>query len=183
MRMELVIREVLPGWIVIGALGVSALLLTGCARGTVQEALGMGKRAPDEFAVVSRAPLILPPDYEGEVPEGYHTFRSGTFGNWLIWRGGEPADFILRLEFRWEKGNSGVQVRSDDLGSWQVFGYQVEIAKADVMGIYNILALVENDRRRRGTGSSRSDGRPILIDQIHTLIKGNDSLLSKVIKK
>jgi len=29
----------------------------------VQDALGMGKRSPDEFAVVSRAPLILPPDY------------------------------------------------------------------------------------------------------------------------
>jgi Protein of unknown function (DUF3035) len=37
--------------------------LAGCGRGTVQEALGMGKRSPDEFAVVSRAPLILPPDY------------------------------------------------------------------------------------------------------------------------
>ena len=48
--------------------------------------------------------------------------------NWLIWRGGEPANFVLRLEFRWDKGNSGVQVRSDDLGEHQVFGYQVEIA-------------------------------------------------------
>jgi hypothetical protein len=38
-------------------------MLTGCGRGTVQDALGMGKRSPDEFAVVSRAPLILPPDY------------------------------------------------------------------------------------------------------------------------
>jgi Protein of unknown function (DUF3035) len=39
------------------------LMLNACARGTVQNALGMGKRSPDEFAVVSRAPLILPPDY------------------------------------------------------------------------------------------------------------------------
>jgi hypothetical protein len=39
------------------------MVLAGCARGTVQDALGMGKRSPDEFAVVSRAPLILPPDY------------------------------------------------------------------------------------------------------------------------
>jgi hypothetical protein len=39
------------------------LTLAGCGRGTVQEALGMSKRSPDEFAVVSRAPLILPPDY------------------------------------------------------------------------------------------------------------------------
>lgn len=29
--------------------------------------------------------------------------------NWIIWRGGEPADFVLRLEFRWDHGNSGVQ--------------------------------------------------------------------------
>ena len=57
--------------------------------------------------------------------------------NWLIWRGGEPADFILRLEFRWDKGNSGVQVRSDELGKWQVFGYQVEIATADVISNEN----------------------------------------------
>jgi hypothetical protein len=42
---------------------LSLLVLAACARGSVQSALGMGKRSPDEFAVVSRAPLILPPDY------------------------------------------------------------------------------------------------------------------------
>ncbi len=57
--------------------------------------------------------------------------------NWLVWRGGEPADFTLRLEFRWDKGNSGVQVRSDDLGEWQIFGYQVEIARQQVMGLWH----------------------------------------------
>lgn len=57
--------------------------------------------------------------------------------NWLIWRGGEPADFTLRLEFRWDKGNSGVQVRSDDLGDWQVFGYQVEVAERAKMGLWH----------------------------------------------
>jgi hypothetical protein len=41
----------------------SLLMLAACGRGTVPDALGMGKRSPDEFAVVSRAPLILPPDY------------------------------------------------------------------------------------------------------------------------
>jgi hypothetical protein len=34
----------------------------------VQDALGMGKRSPDEFAVVSRAPLILPPDFDLRPP-------------------------------------------------------------------------------------------------------------------
>jgi hypothetical protein len=31
--------------------------------------------------------LILPPGYEGEVPEGYHVVKSSTYGNWVIWRG------------------------------------------------------------------------------------------------
>ncbi|MEO0795350.1 MAG: DUF1254 domain-containing protein [Verrucomicrobiota bacterium] len=31
--------------------------------------------------------LILPPGYEGEVPEGYHVARTNTYGNWIIWRG------------------------------------------------------------------------------------------------
>ena len=31
--------------------------------------------------------LILPPGYEGEVPEGYHVARSNTHGNWVLWRG------------------------------------------------------------------------------------------------
>jgi len=31
--------------------------------------------------------LIVPPGYEGEVPEGYHVAKSMTHGNWVIWRG------------------------------------------------------------------------------------------------
>lgn len=31
--------------------------------------------------------LVLPPGYQGEVPQGYFVARSPTFGNWLIWRG------------------------------------------------------------------------------------------------
>lgn len=57
--------------------------------------------------------------------------------NWLIWQGGKPADFILRLEFRWDKGNSGVNVRSIDQGGWMAHGYQVEIARQDVMGLWH----------------------------------------------
>lgn len=50
-------------WLGIGVSMAILLMLAGCGRGTVADALGMGKRSPDEFAVVSRAPLILPPDY------------------------------------------------------------------------------------------------------------------------
>ena len=41
---------------------VCALLLIACGEKT-RVAFGLGKHAPDEFAVVTRAPLKLPPDY------------------------------------------------------------------------------------------------------------------------
>lgn len=31
--------------------------------------------------------LILPPGYEGDVPEGYHVARTVTYGHWVVWRG------------------------------------------------------------------------------------------------
>ena len=31
--------------------------------------------------------LILPPGYKGQVPSGYHVFRTRTYGNWVVWRG------------------------------------------------------------------------------------------------
>jgi len=46
--------------------------------------------------------LILPPGYEGDVPEGYHVARSATFGNWVIWRGfqvdGSPKPAIAETK-------------------------------------------------------------------------------------
>ena len=37
--------------------------MAGCGGGQSGNILGLGKTAPDEFSVVSRAPLSLPPDY------------------------------------------------------------------------------------------------------------------------
>jgi len=31
--------------------------------------------------------LILPPGYEGDVPDGYFTYKTNTYGHWVIWRG------------------------------------------------------------------------------------------------
>ena len=31
--------------------------------------------------------LILPPGYDGPVPDGYYVARTNTYGNWVIWRG------------------------------------------------------------------------------------------------
>ena len=42
--------------------------------------------------------LLLPPDYEGEVPQGYHVFKSRTFNNWFASRGfvvnGDPKPAV-----------------------------------------------------------------------------------------
>lgn len=40
---------------------VSPLILNGCSG--AKDKLGLTKKAPDEFAVVRRAPLSMPPDY------------------------------------------------------------------------------------------------------------------------
>jgi hypothetical protein len=48
--------------------------------------------------------------------------------NYLIWRGGRPSDFELSLDFKLsEKGNSGVQIRSQEKPDWDTFGYQADM--------------------------------------------------------
>jgi hypothetical protein len=63
--------------------------------------------------------------------------KANTF---VIWRGGEPADFELKLEFRMNSTNSGIQFRSQQIepgspsgrgdektGNWVLKGYQADI--------------------------------------------------------
>ena len=42
------------------------LALCGCD--TIRDAAGMGKQPPDEFAVLTKAPLVVPPDYNLKPP-------------------------------------------------------------------------------------------------------------------
>lgn len=48
-------------------LGLSAAALSACS-GSLSESLGYGKEAPDEFAIVTKAPLVIPPDYSLRPP-------------------------------------------------------------------------------------------------------------------
>jgi len=53
----------------IGRLAVVGLclpLLAGC--GSIGKALGFSKRPPDEFEVLAKAPLVVPPDYNLRPP-------------------------------------------------------------------------------------------------------------------
>ncbi|HOX04655.1 MAG TPA: DUF4838 domain-containing protein [Candidatus Paceibacterota bacterium] len=51
--------------------------------------------------------------------------------HYLMWRGGQPADFELRLEYRLVGGNSGVQFRSKELPGWDTSGYQADMEAGD----------------------------------------------------
>ena len=76
--------------------------------------------------------------------------KANTF---LIWRGGTVRDFELKLEFRLNGTNSGIQYRSQELpsiGKWMLKGYQADI---DFGGLYtgNV-----HDERGRGPGEGHA---------------------------
>ncbi len=77
----------------------------------------------------------------------------------LIWEGGEPGDFELVLEYKIESpaANSGIQIRSADLGDFVVRGYQPDIATAPhITGTFY-------EERGRGTLAQR--GERLRIDE------------------
>ncbi|HKW97575.1 MAG TPA: DUF1080 domain-containing protein [Bryobacteraceae bacterium] len=53
--------------------------------------------------------------------------------SFLIWRGGSPADFELKLQYRLGAVNSGIQYRSIELPNirWAMKGYQADIDAED----------------------------------------------------
>ncbi len=70
--------------------------------------------------------------------------------NFLIWRGGTVRDFELKLEFRINGTNSGVQYRSTELpevGKWVLKGYQ-----ADLDFTQNYVGNVHDERGRAPSG-------------------------------
>ena len=106
----------------------------------------------------------------------------------LIWRGGEPADFELKVEFRVNSTNSGVQIRSvqvppgADIGKWVMKGYQADIDFAN-----QFTGQIYEERGRgflamRGQAVYVPDGgRPKVIgnlqqsaDELKTIIRIND---------
>jgi hypothetical protein len=61
---------------------------------------------------------------------GQTTAEKPTKGNtFLVWRGGELKDFVLKAEYKIEGGNSGIQYRSFEVPNekWVVGGYQADI--------------------------------------------------------
>jgi hypothetical protein len=53
-----------------------------------------------------------------------------TRNTFAIWRGGEPANFELKVDWKMNSTNSGIQYRSvelPDVGKWVLKGYQADI--------------------------------------------------------
>ncbi len=103
-----------------------------------------------------------------------------------IWKGGSPADFELKLEYKLtgETGNSGVQYRSvelPDVAKWVMKGYQ-----ADIDGRQQYTGQVYEERGRgflalRGQICYVPDGKKVGSigstgdgDQLKSLIKTDD---------
>ena len=73
--------------------------------------------------------------------------------NYLIWRGGQPADFELMADFRLSgAGNSGIQLRSKALPNWDTSGYQADMSGDGESGRLRLRAHARPDCRARRAG-------------------------------
>lgn len=52
-----------------GLLALLALSLAACGGSSIRDTLGYGKSAPDEFTIVTKAPLVMPPDFSLRPPQ------------------------------------------------------------------------------------------------------------------
>jgi len=100
----------------------------------------------------------------------------------LVWRGGQPKDFELKLEYRINSTNSGVQYRSVELpevGKWVMKGYQADI---DFQNTFTGQLYEERGRgflAMRGQMTLLQQGKKQAIanlggDDLKSLIKVND---------
>jgi hypothetical protein len=97
--------------------------------------------------------------------------------NYLMWRGGKPGDFELRLSYKLEGGNSGIQFRSKELPEWDTYGYQADMDAGDQW----TGALFEHER-----GGIAMRGEKVTIDRDgtkHVTRIGDPKELAKHVKK
>jgi 3-keto-disaccharide hydrolase len=105
----------------------------------------------------------------GEIVGQTTTEKQPKQNTFLIWRGGSPADFELKLEFRLTGFNSGIQFRSIELPDikWAMKGYQ-----ADMDGEQRYTGQIYEERGRgflamRGQFTYIGDGKkPALVGSL-----------------
>jgi hypothetical protein len=120
------------------------------------------------------------------------TVKPNTF---LIWRGGEPKDFELKVEFRLNSTNSGIQYRSvemPDVAKWVLKGYQADIDFENqytgqiyeergrgFLALRGQAAYVTDGQKPRAVGTLESGDalkgyiKPNDWNQVHIIARGN----------
>lgn len=82
------------------------------------------------------------------------------YNQFLVWQGGEVADFEFKVDFRVQgNNNSGVQYRSQEMpevGKWSIGGYQ-----ADIHGNANYTGMLYDER---GRGIIAQRGQKVVVD-------------------
>jgi len=62
------------------------------------------------------------------VIRGETTKENPAHGNtFCVWRDGKVRDFVLKIQFRIQNGNSGIQYRSKEHDKYRINGYQAEV--------------------------------------------------------
>ena len=104
-----------------------------------------------------------------------HAAQGNTF---CIWRGGKPANFVLKIKFRYTNGNSGVQYRSVQVpgkpnakNRWVMSGYQAEVRElaGKVYGLYKIGGIYEE----RGRGWLAGFSEFVVVESANGKLKRN----------
>ena len=95
--------------------------------------------------------------------------------HYLMWRGGTPGDFELRLSYRIAGGNSGIQIRSREIPDWDTRGYQADLEAGNLWSG----ALFEHMR-----GGISMRGKKTVIDadgkKTVTTVADSDELQKKI---
>ena len=128
-----------------GPIGLQCYAIPGEPRENLQRSAKAWKKLCRKTAADSEEgflPLFNGKDLTGwEGEPGYWSVEDGTITGlttpqktldhptYLFWRGGKPADFELRAEYRFvtPDGNSGINFRSRELPRWDVKGYQADM--------------------------------------------------------
>lgn len=116
---------------------------------------------------------------------GQTTSEKPTKGNtFIIWRGGEVADFELKLDYKIIGGNSGIQYRSFEVPNekWVIGGYQADFEAGDT---YSGILYGERYRgmlcnRGQKTVLSKKDGK-FAVEVVGSL--GDSKEIQSKIKK
>jgi hypothetical protein len=162
-------------------LSVCLLALAGCGGG-VAETLGLGRNSPDEFAVVDRPPLSLPPEFDLAPPRPGaprpqevsmpHKAEAMLFGEAA--QGGEESGIEKEIlaEAGADKANPAIRLLIDNESSEKIVGNKHLVDellwwKSDVTNATTVDAIAEAERLRKAKeeGESVTTGATPVIER------------------